>query len=89
MHIALGAKHKTLGHGRFSCSPPFILRHPCSLPAVLSHDACRTINPAQVQYRMHPALSEFPSDAFYEGSLQNGVGAAERSAPGVAFPVDS
>ena len=36
---------------------------------------------------MHPALSEFPSDAFYEGSLQNGVGAAERSAPGVAFPV--
>jgi regulator of nonsense transcripts 1 len=40
----------------------------------------------QVQYRMHPALSEFPSDAFYEGSLQNGVGAAERSAPGVAFP---
>jgi superfamily I DNA and/or RNA helicase len=41
----------------------------------------------QVQYRMHPALSEFPSDAFYEGSLQNGVGAAERSAPGVAFPV--
>jgi hypothetical protein len=38
---------------------------------------------------MHPALSEFPSDAFYEGSLQNGVGAAERSAPGVAFPVCS
>jgi regulator of nonsense transcripts 1 len=27
----------------------------------------------QVQYRMHPALSEFPSNIFYEGSLQNGV----------------
>jgi regulator of nonsense transcripts 1 len=27
----------------------------------------------QVQYRMHPALSEFPSNMFYEGSLQNGV----------------
>lgn len=27
----------------------------------------------QVQYRMHPALSRFPSDTFYEGSLQNGV----------------
>lgn len=27
----------------------------------------------QVQYRMHPALSEFPSNTFYEGSLQNGV----------------
>ena len=27
----------------------------------------------QVQYRMHPALSNFPSNIFYEGSLQNGV----------------
>jgi len=27
----------------------------------------------QVQYRMHPCLSEFPSNTFYEGSLQNGV----------------
>lgn len=27
----------------------------------------------QVQYRMHPALSAFPSNIFYEGSLQNGV----------------
>ena len=26
-----------------------------------------------VQYRMHPALSEFPSNTFYEGALQNGV----------------
>lgn len=24
----------------------------------------------QVQYRMHPCLSEFPSNTFYEGSLQ-------------------
>lgn len=32
----------------------------------------------QVQYRMHPALSEWPSNKFYEGSLQNGVTAAER-----------
>ena len=27
----------------------------------------------QVQYRMHPELSAFPSNIFYEGSLQNGV----------------
>ena len=27
----------------------------------------------QVQYRMHPCLSEFPSNMFYEGQLQNGV----------------
>lgn len=32
----------------------------------------------QVQYRMHPALSEFPSNMFYEGSLQNGVTEAAR-----------
>eukprot|EP00762_Andalucia_godoyi_P002687 ANDGO_03276.mRNA.1 Regulator of nonsense transcripts 1 homolog len=33
----------------------------------------------QVQYRMHPCLSEFPSTYFYEGTLQNGVTATERS----------
>ena len=32
----------------------------------------------QVQYRMHPCLSQFPSNAFYEGALQNGVSAADR-----------
>jgi regulator of nonsense transcripts 1 len=32
----------------------------------------------QVQYRMHPALSEFPSNMFYEGSLQNGVTESDR-----------
>jgi regulator of nonsense transcripts 1 len=26
-----------------------------------------------VQYRMHPCLSEFPSNTFYEGSLQVGA----------------
>lgn len=39
-----------------------------------------------VQYRMHPALSEFPSNAFYEGSLLNGVTAKDREAAHVAFP---
>jgi len=40
----------------------------------------------QVQYRMHPSLSEFPSNMFYEGSLQNGVTAQERLRPDVDFP---
>lgn len=31
----------------------------------------------QVQYRMHPSLSAFPSNIFYEGSLQNGVTAGQ------------
>ncbi|KAH0486109.1 MAG: uncharacterized protein KVP18_001947 [Porospora cf. gigantea A] len=33
----------------------------------------------EVQYRMHPCLSQFPSSAFYEGSLQNGVTTKERT----------
>lgn len=40
----------------------------------------------QVQYRMHPALSEFPSNTFYEGSLQNGVEECDRILRGVDFP---
>lgn len=39
----------------------------------------------QVQYRMHPALSMFPSNIFYEGSLQNGVTETERILPGIEF----
>jgi len=40
----------------------------------------------QVQYRMHPCLSEFPSNTFYEGDLQNGVTASERMPVGDEFP---
>lgn len=40
----------------------------------------------QVQYRMHPALSEFPSNSFYEGTLQNGVTINERQSSGIDFP---
>ena len=40
----------------------------------------------QVQYRMHPCLSDFPSNMFYEGTLQNGVTAPERLRKNVDFP---
>jgi len=40
----------------------------------------------QVQYRMHPTLSEFPSNNFYEGTLQNGVTVNERQLTGIDFP---
>ncbi|KAI3653773.1 hypothetical protein MP228_001720 [Amoeboaphelidium protococcarum] len=40
----------------------------------------------QVQYRMHPCLSEFPSNLFYEGSLQNGVSADQRIRKDIDFP---
>ncbi len=39
-----------------------------------------------VQYRMHPCLSKFPSNMFYEGSLQNGVTVNERLRKDVDFP---
>ena len=32
----------------------------------------------QVQYRMHPELTIFPSNTFYEGTLQNGVTVSDR-----------
>ena len=35
---------------------------------------------------MHPCLSEFPSNIFYEGTLQNGVSAEERTPPASDFP---
>lgn len=40
----------------------------------------------EVQYRMHPALSRFPSDFFYEGSLQNGINSFEREMKNIEFP---
>lgn len=39
-----------------------------------------------VQYRMHPCLSEFPSNMFYDGSLQNGVTRQERERRELDFP---
>eukprot|EP00158_Paraphelidium_tribonemae_P004931 Partr_v1_DN27061_c0_g2_i1_m28571 putative Regulator of nonsense transcripts len=40
----------------------------------------------QVQYRMHPCLSEFPSNMFYDGSLQNGLTSLDRIRRELDFP---
>ncbi|CCH41224.1 ATP-dependent helicase NAM7 [Wickerhamomyces ciferrii] len=40
----------------------------------------------EVQYRMNPCLSEFSSNMFYDGSLQNGVTKEQRQLPNSAFP---
>jgi regulator of nonsense transcripts 1 len=39
----------------------------------------------ELQYRMHPAIAAWPSSRFYEGALQNGVSAWERSSS-ISFP---
>ena len=39
-----------------------------------------------VQYRMHPALSLFPSSVFYDGTLQNAVSAQDRRVDHIDFP---
>lgn len=33
----------------------------------------------EVQYRMHPALSQFPSESYYDGKLMNGVAQNDRN----------
>ena len=43
-------------------------------------------NRLTMQYRMHPRLSEFPSNMFYEGSLQDGVTEQERLRRDIDFP---
>ncbi len=43
-------------------------------------------NRLTIQYRMHPCLSVFPSNSFYDGELQNGVGANERQLLKVKLP---
>ena len=35
---------------------------------------------------MHPSLSQFPSDIFYDGTLQNGVTNADRGPNNIDFP---
>lgn len=43
------------------------------------------VNRLNVQYRMHPALSRFPSYQFYEGSLVNGIKREDRRLNQLAY----
>ncbi|KKA29397.1 hypothetical protein TD95_003859 [Thielaviopsis punctulata] len=46
------------------------------------------LNPIRlnIQYRMHPCLSDFPSNMFYDGDLQNGIGYESRIRNDIDFP---
>eukprot|EP01107_Rhizomastix_libera_P014975 TRINITY_DN5170_c0_g1_i4.p1 TRINITY_DN5170_c0_g1~~TRINITY_DN5170_c0_g1_i4.p1 ORF type:complete len:211 (-),score=57.70 TRINITY_DN5170_c0_g1_i4:72-704(-) len=40
----------------------------------------------QVQYRMHPCISQFPSKTFYGGNLKNGITEKDRQNKALGFP---
>lgn len=75
-HLTLYGDHKQIG--------PFVYSNNCKknnfalsfierLPKLGYEPIC-----LETQYRMHPEISEFPSKAFYEGRLKNGVTANDR-----------
>ncbi|KCV70861.1 hypothetical protein, variant 1 [Fonticula alba] len=39
-----------------------------------------------IQYRMHPSMAAFPAKVFYQGTLENGVTAEQRTPAEVEFP---
>ena len=52
----------------------------------LMHEGVRTLL-LSTQYRMHPAISQLPSDLFYAGEIADGIGAADRPSPaGFCWP---
>ena len=81
--IVLGAKQVVLVGDHCQLGPVIMCKKAAksglnqSLFERLVHLGVKPIR-LQVQYRMPPCLSEFPSNTFYEGSLQNGVTEQER-----------
>lgn len=54
---------------------------------ILQNGTYRKNHMLDTQYRMHPAISEFPRGKFYDGLLHDGVTAQHRSYPGVSRPL--
>eukprot|EP00357_Protocruzia_adherens_P001695 CAMPEP_0115019440 /NCGR_PEP_ID=MMETSP0216-20121206/29450_1 /TAXON_ID=223996 /ORGANISM="Protocruzia adherens, Strain Boccale" /LENGTH=976 /DNA_ID=CAMNT_0002390921 /DNA_START=79 /DNA_END=3010 /DNA_ORIENTATION=- len=89
--ITKGAKQVVLVGDHCQLGPVIMCKK--SAQAGLNHSLferliCLCVRPIrlQVQYRMHPCLSAFPSTTFYEGSLQNGVTISERQYQSIEFP---
>lgn len=55
---------------------------------IISNGSYKTPHMLDTQYRMHPAISEFPRNKFYDGLLKDGITAADRQKEGIpANPV--
>lgn len=89
--ILKGAKHVILVGDHCQLGPVIMCKKSSKAglnQSLFERLICLGIRPIrlQVQYRMHPALSNFPSMTFYEGSLQNGISKNERILEGFKFP---
>lgn len=76
--ILKGAKHVILVGDHCQLGPVIMCKKAAKAglnQSLFERLVCLGIRPIrlQVQYRMHPCLSNFPSMTFYEGSLQNGI----------------
>lgn len=54
---------------------------------ILLNGSYKTPHMLDTQYRMHPAISEFPRTKFYDGLLKDGLTAADRVMEGISKPV--
>lgn len=89
--ILKGAKHVILVGDHCQLGPVIMCKKAAKAgmnQSLFERLVCLGIRPIrlQVQYRMHPILSHFPSMTFYEGSLQNGISKHDRILSGFDFP---
>jgi regulator of nonsense transcripts 1 len=88
--ILKGAKHVILVGDHCQLGPVIMCKKAAKAglnQSLFERLVCLGLRPIrlQVQYRMHPTLSNFPSMTFYEGSLQNGISKHDRILHGFNF----
>ncbi|EMG48117.1 ATP-dependent RNA helicase, putative, partial [Candida maltosa Xu316] len=54
---------------------------------ILKNGTCKEPFMLDTQYRMHPAISEFPRHEFYNGELKDGINESARSMNKITKPV--